>query len=121
MADVPHTPARRGRHAPDPRVVDMPDEYLECRIASHRFPDFAASAKQRVREYLPRGTVDTVHIEAQCERCGTVRRTVRNLQTWAVMRTVYDYPDGYANPEPGYLGRDTAGLEMLRRYPPDDA
>ena len=98
----------------------MPDHYLECRVGNHDMP-FSGTKRQLVRENLGRGTRDTVHITATCRRCGSQRFTVRDRYDFQLIRVWYDLADGYANPVKGdgQIPRAVAGLELLRRYPPD--
>jgi hypothetical protein len=104
----------------DPRVSGMPDEFLECRIGRHLFP-FKAAKRQYVREWRAGRVRDTINATERCERCGTVRFSVRERYEGTLVAMWYDQPDGYANPVQGegQIPQAVAYLEMVRRYPPE--
>lgn len=106
----------------DPRVKDMPDEFLECRIGNHQFP-FRTARRQYVREWRAGRVRDMIHAVERCQRCAATRYSLRErYELNQIVAMWYDLPDGYRNPVEGegQLPRHIAYLELLRRYPPDD-
>jgi hypothetical protein len=104
----------------DPRVKDMPDDFLECRIGNHLFP-FKAAMRQYRREWRCGRVRDMIYAEERCQRCGTTRFSYRErYEQNQIVAMWYEHPDGYANPVTGegQIPRHISYLEMVRRYPP---
>jgi hypothetical protein len=104
----------------DPRVKNMPDEFLECRIGNHLFP-FKAALREYVREWRCGRVRDMIRAVEKCERCGGTRHSYRErYEQNQIVAMWYEQAPGYANPVvgEGQIPRYVSYLEMLRRYPP---
>jgi hypothetical protein len=115
------TPARRPKMPRDPRLVALPETFLDCR---DRHDWNGAEEAQRWR--YP-SKVETLEIATQCNRCGSIQ--VREVVTYtprgvvepgALYRPTWiDYADGYllklAEGEEK-LPRAAFRLERARRF-----
>jgi len=102
---------RQRQPKPDPRVKDMPLEYLACREGSHHFP-WATAKRERIRE----GGRELRRTVRTCDTCGTVRIDVYNTRTFELVHRHYDYAEGYTTaPGTGRMERTSVRRELFRR------
>lgn len=81
--------------AVDPRLVNMPTEFLDCRDLRHSWQRMAVGTKRRTAlEKL--GQWESIR---WCDRCGMRRTDLMELDTWMLLDRRYEAPEGYYLPK----------------------
>jgi hypothetical protein len=118
MTDSP----RRKRTPRDPRLVELSDEFLTCRVDRHFLPALPDEAfRWRFRDSRNRIVADVLETRRKCQRCGSVEIRMVDEGDGSLWRpTRYEYVRGYqvVNPEgmTGPTPRAASRLEHTRRY-----
>lgn len=95
-------------------IADMPDRFIQCRDFQHSWRPHGASLDTAARCY---------DVQLKCTRCKAIRNRIIGLDG-EVLRSNYDYPDGYLIKGLGRItggGRNMLRLESIRRVLPGAA